>query len=255
MLPTPQTDHVNYGHIYEPSEDSYLLLDTLSSAAETTFLATQFPSNGPSPLVLEVGSGSGVVLAFVTAYADRIFDRSDICSIGTDLNRFACAATMATVQNAVGEAKRTGGKPGVFLGCINADLTSTMKPCSLDVLIFNPPYVPSETLPPDYDDRSSESPVSTFARDSHLLSLSTDGGADGMEVTNRLLAQVPSVLSNRGVAYVLLCAQNKPDAVIAHIRSWLSGSGGSWMAEKIGFSGKKAGWERLCVIRIWRVTE
>ena len=66
MLPTPDTSHVSYDQIYEPAEDSYLLLDTLSSASETTFLRSHFRT-GPAPLVVEVGTGSGVVLAFVVA--------------------------------------------------------------------------------------------------------------------------------------------------------------------------------------------
>ena len=72
MLPTPSTSHVNYDQIYEPSEDSYLLLDTLSSPVEVDFLCPRFPPGSPSPLVLEVGTGSGVVIAFVLANAERI---------------------------------------------------------------------------------------------------------------------------------------------------------------------------------------
>jgi len=47
---------------------------------------------------------------------------------------------------------------------------------------------------------------------------------------------------------VLLCAQNKPEAVKASIRAW----SGNWCAETVGSSGKKAGWEKLVIVRIWR---
>ena len=63
MLPTPDTSHVPYKRVYEPAEDSYLLLDTLSSAVETEYLQKAFPDI--APLVVEVGTGSGVVLVFV----------------------------------------------------------------------------------------------------------------------------------------------------------------------------------------------
>lgn len=72
-----------------------------------------------------------------------------------------------------------------------------------------------------------------------------------METTNRLLAQVPDVLSAKGVAYVLLCAQNKPEEVKSAIRELPHGP---WQVETVGRSGKKAGWEKLQIVRIWRET-
>jgi release factor glutamine methyltransferase len=52
------------------------------------------------------------------------------------------------------------------------------------------------------------------------------------------------------VAYLLLCAQNKPEEVKDRIRG-LEG-GGRWRAETVGMSGKQAGWEKLQIVRIWR---
>lgn len=250
MLPTPSTSHVDYDHIYEPAEDSFLLIDTLVSDSETSFLQSRFPLNSPSPLVLEVGTGSGVVLGFATAHASRIFGRADVTTLGTDLNRFACLATSQTVQQAVSEA---GDQAGLFLGCLNVDLVGAIKTRTVDVLIFNPPYVPSESLPETSNLQDASEVRDAFTRDSHLLSLSTDGGQDGMEITNRLISQLDCVLSTHGVAYILLCAQNKPDEVMARTRKMASTTvHRSWSVEKVSSSGNKAAWERLCVIRIWR---
>lgn len=255
MLPTPSTSHVDFNRIYEPAEDSYLLLDTLSSDTETAFLHAQFPADSPSPLVLEVGAGSGVVLAFVTAHAERIIGRSDAFTLGTDMNRFACGASVETVRVAVDQCIDVEGRAASFLGCLNGDLATMTKPGSVDVLIFNPPYVPSEAVPSPLHYSEGCDSKDTFSRDSSLLFLSTDGGYDGMEITDRLLLQLPFLLSQRGVAYILLCAQNKPEEVISRICSWHSSNHSSqWKAEKVGSSGKKAGWERLCIIRIWRQT-
>src|SRR5688572_15526847 len=100
MLPTPDTSHVPANLVYEPSEDSYLILDTLSSESERAFLRQRFPTRTnlsspadrssssprevavggapggerpdvttPAPLALEVGTGSGVVSAFLAAHA------------------------------------------------------------------------------------------------------------------------------------------------------------------------------------------
>lgn len=248
MLPTPSTSHVNYDYIYEPAEDSYLLLDTISSASESEFLKTKFASKTLPVLVVEVGSGSGVVLAFATANTERIFGRSDVATIGTDINHFACNATAKTVTKAATEVNET--KPAHFLGSINCDLVSALRPRSIDLLIFNPPYVPTESLP-DVDDREGFevfAPQELFGRDSHLLALSYAGGIEGLETTNRLLAQLPDMLSQRGIAYILLCKQNRPDFVRNRICAWPGG----WAADIVGSSGKQAGWEKLSVLRIWR---
>ncbi|KAK3112872.1 S-adenosylmethionine-dependent methyltransferase [Teratosphaeriaceae sp. CCFEE 6253] len=245
MLPTPSTSHIDPNRIYEPAEDSYLLLDTLGSASEIAFLTTRFAPATPAPLILEVGVGSGVVLAFVTAHAEHILGRADLLAVGTDVNRFACSAAAQTVRVAVDEQVRAGKSAGQFSDCITVDLATALRPGSVDVLIFNPPYVPSETLP---DAAESTSARDSFERDSHLLALSYAGGVDGMEATDRLLAQLPDVLSKRGLAYVLLCKQNRPQVVLDRIRSWPGG----WAAEVVGTSGKTAGWEKLCVLRIWK---
>jgi release factor glutamine methyltransferase len=254
MLPTPSTSHVCFDRVYEPAEDSYLLLDTLSSPSETAFLCDRFDGKSSTPpLVLEVGVGSGVVLAFVAANAGSIFGRHDVLTLGTDINSFACKAAAQTVQNAIKE--REDGRT-VFLDVVNGDLATAIRPNSIDVFIFNPPYVPAELPDLSRHDQHNAIPegkkATSFEQDSYLLELSYAGGEDGMVVTNRMLEQVPEILSKgRGVAYVLLCAQNKPEVVKQRIKDWGSG----WMAETVRASGKKAGWEKLVIVRIWKCAD
>jgi release factor glutamine methyltransferase len=251
MLPTPSTSHVCFDRVYEPAEDSFLLLDTLSSSSEAAFLQERF-SNAQSvpPLVLEVGVGSGVVLAFTAANSERIFGRQDVLTIGTDINSFACKAAAQTIRTAITEH---GHGTTISLDVVNGDLASCLRPRSVDVFIFNPPYVPADL--PDfarherYNGLPDGQKKTTFEQDSYLLELSYAGGEDGMVVTNRMLEQIPEILSaDRGVAYVLLCAQNKPEAVKQRIRQWSPG----WTAETVGSSGKQAGWEKLQIVRIWK---
>ncbi|KAJ9199638.1 hypothetical protein DTO164E3_4523 [Paecilomyces variotii] len=268
MLPTPSTSHVSFDTIYEPAEDSFLFLDTLSSASETAWLSERFSASSqttysPPPLVVEVGTGSGVVLAFAAANAKEIFGQQGIMTLGTDVNLNACAATQQTVITAIREKDEkenekeiddSGKSSSHFLASLTADLCSPLRPHSVDVLLFNPPYVPTPELPrlPSEADIQKEKEMSRsekFEHESYLLSLTYAGGADGMEITNRLLDEVPNVLdSERGVAYVLLCAQNKPEEVKERIRAW----GHGWMAETVGRSGMQAGWEKLVIVRIWR---
>ncbi|EXJ89354.1 hypothetical protein A1O3_02421 [Capronia epimyces CBS 606.96] len=346
MLPTPSTSHVSYDRIYEPAEDSYLFLDTLSSASETAWLHSRFnpasaslsddkantttstststarltptpiPTSKPTPLLVEIGPGSGVIIAFLTAHAGLIFGR-DVLSLGVDVNPHACRAARTTVEKALSEAKSTRGKQtatrtpekdscgggdgntspplsSLYLASLTGDLATSLRPGEVDVLIFNPPYVPTDSVP-DIERPGNSTPAPapaptpipaptptptpaavdvnvdvsasvngttppdvkatralTFEESSHLLALSYAGGVDGMQVTTRLLHELPRVLSPRGVAYILFCRGNKPEDVKGWIRDWDDGSGGRWSAETVGSSGKTAGWEKLEIVRIWR---
>ncbi|RAH42431.1 S-adenosylmethionine-dependent methyltransferase [Aspergillus brunneoviolaceus CBS 621.78] len=281
MLPTPCTAHVPFDTIYEPAEDSYLFLDTLSSASETAWLTQHFPATTPSPTILEVGSGSGVVLAFLAANSPTILGRADVLSLATDLNRTACLATRETVVKAIAAQQNTdpttspsttdtnraaaaaaaqenpSAVKSTHLSTLQSNLASSFKAGSIDILLFNPPYVPTDAVPraptaTDFVPAGSRS--EQFERESYLLSLTYAGGKDGMEITERLLADLPRVLSPRGVGYVLLCAQNRPREVAERIRGWREGVDGAtgWCAEIAGFSGVKAGWEKLVILRVWR---
>lgn len=240
MLPTPSTSHVSFDNIYEPAEDSYLFLDTLSSSTEASWLQKRFPPGTDCPLLVEVGTGSGVVIAFLAAHAKTILRREDVLALGIDVHIDACVTTADTVLKAGSEQ----GSRTLYLGSICSDLTSSILDTSVDILVFNPPYVPTAALPPlpglGVDVRTG------FERDSHLLSLSYAGGTDGTETTYRLLRLLPRTLSRSGVAYILLCAQNKPDQVKAFVKSVLR-----MQVETVGSSGKVAGWEKLQIIRIW----
>jgi release factor glutamine methyltransferase len=235
---------VPYSRVYEPAEDSFLLLDTLSSTAEGSFLQTRFPPASPTPLVLEIGTGSGIVLAFINAHAGGIFGHERILTCGIDMNAFACRSTVETVRKAADANPLTHG---MYLGSSMGDLASCVRKNEVDVLVFNPPYVPTPDMPvrPAAFEDDVEEP--TWDDESYLLSLSYAGGRDGMETTDRLIDLLPGVLSGRGVAYLLLCRQNRPDEVVRRIEAW-----GGWRAEVVGSSGRTAGWEKLCVLRIWR---
>ena len=191
---------------YPPSEDSYLLLDALEKDAS---LLTQ-----TDPLLcLEVGSGSGIVSTFLARILGpyRIF-------LATDINNYACLAT-----------KYTAAHNACSVQVIRTDLVAGLRLCNrVDLLIFNPPYVVTE-----------ENEVGGRG-----IEASWAGGSDGRSVINRVLLQIPTILSARGIFYLLLIKQNKPE----EIRSYLEGYGlsGELVVQR------KAANEHLMVYRFQR---
>ncbi|CAN9498110.1 unnamed protein product [Ophioblennius macclurei] len=180
-IPTPLYSHAGCGDfrdVYEPAEDSFLLMDALEKDADRLRLI--------SPCVcLEVGSGSGVVSAFLSSVLGP--SAVHIC---TDVNPAAarCTAETASCNK-------------VSLLPVITDLVECLLPrlCGkVDILLFNPPYVvtPSEEI------RGSG------------IEASWAGGLKGREVTNRFLPVVEQLLSSDGLFYLVTIAENDPEEII-----------------------------------------
>ena len=123
-METPTYSHLtaeDYDHVYEPSEDSFLLLDALE--LELPFLLTKKPS-----ICLEIGPGSGIIISALAKYLN--YKPQGFFAV--DINKFACDAT-----------KRTSLANHVNVEVINMDLLTAFRPKSIDLLVFNPPYVPT----------------------------------------------------------------------------------------------------------------
>jgi len=162
MLPTPDLSHLtklDYDTVYEPAEDTFILLDALEQDADNL--------RSLNPLIcLEIGSGSGCVSAFV----GKILGSQSALYLTTDINTHACLCTY-----------KTGTQNKVPLNPITANLVSPLRrrlQHTVDILLFNPPYVPTEVLEAD------------TAQKDKAISGSWAGGLDGMTVTDVLLDQL-----------------------------------------------------------------
>uniref|UniRef100_A0A8R1HRY7 MTS domain-containing protein n=1 Tax=Caenorhabditis japonica TaxID=281687 RepID=A0A8R1HRY7_CAEJA len=87
-LPTPQyrLSAIRAHDVYEPSEDTFLLIDAIEKDIK------EIRSRNPQ-LVLEIGCGSGVVSTFVNQALG-----GNVTSVATDLNPHALDVTLETAK-------------------------------------------------------------------------------------------------------------------------------------------------------------
>ncbi|KAI0274872.1 hypothetical protein BC834DRAFT_850073 [Gloeopeniophorella convolvens] len=88
MIPTPDLSHLtadDYERVYEPAEDTFVLLDALE--ADANALRALAPR-----VCLEIGSGSGCVSSFLGA----LLGPSSSLILCTDINAHAATCTART---------------------------------------------------------------------------------------------------------------------------------------------------------------
>lgn len=224
MLPTPYVK-CDYNKVYEPSEDSFLILDSLEK--DLVYLRERFKVG--LTLVCELGPGSGIVTTFMIQ--NEIPNRSNSLYFSVDINPWALETTLNTAR--LNDCSETN----CHLECIQSDLTTSIRKRQVDILVFNPPYVPAEDVP--------EIPSSKENLD-QWLDLALLGGKDGMVITQRVIDQLDNILSPSGVAYILFCARNKPEQLVSNIMKTCD----LWEIDLIEH--RKAGWEVLSVYRFSR---
>nr|XP_016926398.1 methyltransferase N6AMT1 [Drosophila suzukii] len=221
-METPYTDHLSledFEQVYEPAEDSFLLLDALEK--DLPYLEQLQPH-----LCVELGSGSGVI---ITALAKKLAGCS-LC-LATDINPKACDAT-----------RRTAARNGARLESIRCNLADALRPKSVDVLLFNPPYVVTsdEELQTQQFDSHSESSTE------RNLVFSWAGGQDGRRITDILLKQLDDILSPRGVLYLLLLRENKPEEIIKYLEGL--------QFRAVNFMERRIPGEHLYILKVTRST-
>eukprot|EP00752_Nemacystus_decipiens_P012984 g11488.t1 len=197
----PSLDHFNfreYEHFYEPAEDTYLLIDALQADAD--FLRD---SVRPS-LCLEIGPGSGLVTAALCALLREGKREQDLLSkplrpifMAAEINPRAAGACLLT-------AKANKVEPFEVVCC---DLALCMRDRlrrQVDILVFNPPYVPT---PPE--EVGSKDIAAAWA-----------GGERGRQVVDRFLPDVKELLSPNGCFFMVAVEDNDPTEIISIMQSY-----------------------------------
>ena len=180
----PALEHLtssDYEHVYEPSDDTFLLIDVL--AAEKDELQGRQPA-----VCLEIGCGSGAVITHLASLLPRA------AMLAGDVNRAALVATAAT---ATANGRR--------VSTVQTDLLTALRPDCIDVLIFNPPYVPT----PDEELAEAERTAD--------ISAAWAGGERGRRVLDRLLPVLGPALAPGGLFYLLGVAENDPQEIAEYL--------------------------------------
>jgi len=118
----------DFEDIYEPSDDTWLFCDAL--LADFSDISARQPS-----LALEIGPGSGAVCGYLAlSFAQRHLPVPAI--IACDVNPLACLATLRTAA----------ANDISVIDVVNCDLVGAMRgrlSGIVDIMLFNPPYVPT----------------------------------------------------------------------------------------------------------------
>ena len=188
----PSLDHLkmsDYNLVYEPSDDTFLMLDALQAELGG-------PKNSPRLAsiinTLEIGSGTGVSTVFLGMLLKEARN-VEAKLYATDINKDAVRITedMAKANNLNLESLK------VMQCDLATPLIDELKN-RVDILIFNPPYVPTPE-----DEVGSDGIEASWA-----------GGKDGRVVFDRAMPQIASLLSwPHGAAYIITVDDNKPEDI------------------------------------------
>lgn len=174
-IPTPLTNHLDFEEVYEPAEDSFLLLDALEMELENI--------EKQSLVAVEVGCGSGIISVGLASVLKKCH------FIACDINPHACQASRKTAQvNQVSNVQ-----------VVQIDFMKywPFRRQKVDLILCNPPYVATNE-----EELGCKNIQASWA-----------GGSQGRNLTDYLISQLPEILSSNGVAFIVLEQCNQPQKV------------------------------------------
>jgi release factor glutamine methyltransferase len=198
LIPRPETEAL-------VDEAVAVIMDKLSSRSGEAGAGEG--RGGDAIRVADVGTGSGAIAVAlaVALRRRRVVMGRNVTILATD--RSAAALELAR-ENTVGHAAADGVR------FVEADLLPPVLPddgARLDVIVANLPYVRSDAV--------DGLPIAASFEPRDAL----DGGPDGLDVIRTLLARLPDVLADDGVALLEIGAdqeQAAPAAAAATLPDW-----------------------------------
>ncbi len=164
-------------------------------------LALLPPPGGRRPLAIDLGTGSGCIACALAS------ERPDLDVIAVDVSPAAAAVARENAR-ALGLASR--------VGVVAADLLEGIRDLGADLIVSNPPYLPSALVP--------ELPPEVRI---HEPRLALDGGADGLALIRRIATTARRYVRPSGALAVETAGGDQTEAAAALLRA--------------------AGWDRVAV--------
>jgi len=164
-------------------------------------LALLPPPGGRRPLAIDLGTGSGCIACALAS------ERPDLDVIAVDVSPAAAAVARENAR-ALGLASR--------VGVVAADLLEGIRDLGADLIVSNPPYLPSALVP--------ELPPEVRI---HEPRLALDGGADGLALIRRIATAARRYVRPSGALAVETAGGDQTEAAAALLRA--------------------AGWDRVAV--------
>jgi release factor glutamine methyltransferase len=155
-------------------------LDSLYSPSDDTFLLINSLPNYSSENVLEIGIGSGAILLNLIQKNKYV--------LGTDVNHLILRNTLKDIK------KKYCGQ-GLNIVCCES--ASAFRDEIFDLVIFNPPYLPSNEI-----------------RD-----ITVDGGRTGLEVTKSWFKESARCLKSTGVIIFIYSSVSDINILISYIEN------------------------------------
>lgn len=192
--------------VYLPSDDTDLLLEVIEEKITT--------ANKNYKKAIEIGSGNAFLSLAIYGNVKELYS--------TDINPIVIDYLLNVKERYNLE------KMKVVYSNLFDSIDETEK---FDLIIFNPPYVPTEELSEDED-----------LDEINGYDLAVNGGIEGREIIDKFIEQLPNHLLEKGECYLLISSLNNPIEIIENLKHK------KLNAEIIG--SKKLFFEELFVLKI-----
>lgn len=166
--------------VYLPSDDTDLMLEVLEK--EILKPNVQFLS------AIELGSGNGFLSLEIYNNIKKL--------ISTDINPIVIDYLLNIKEQYNLEKQKI----------VYSNLFDSIGEQKFDLIIFNPPYVPTDEILNEDDDEING------------YDLAVNGGIEGREIIDEFVKQLPCHLEKEGVCYLLVSSLNSPLDIIENLK-------------------------------------
>ena len=165
--------------VYSPAEDTFFLEDCVKH-----YYSKEIDSKPEN--ICEMGTGTG----YLAIVLKQLFPDAELVALDINPNAVALCSQNLNINNVNGL---------VIESNLFSYYNNVKKPDSFDLIIFNPPYLPSLSNP---------------EADVTLIDVSLDGGTNGAQVIQRFLQEVIHFLKSNGIIFLILSSFNKPTQIL-----------------------------------------